>query len=281
MSEQRVALVTGASSGIGRETALGLARQGWRVIAVARRRERLEELAAQEPNILPRQVDLADPEQVEAFAAWLAGQPQPVEVLINNAGYALRGAVEEVPPADARRLYEVNVFTPIRLIQACLPGMRDLARGRIVNLSSMSGRVVLPGNATYSSSKFALEGYSEGLRLELLETGIKVIVVRPGPVDTEFIAVSQAMTGDRLAQPRSSYQQVYQRLSALLLDLFGGKGSSSAGEVAAVILEAVNHPDPAPSYSVGPIAPEFLALRARLDDAQLVEHFRRVMGIPD
>ncbi len=281
MIERQVALVTGASSGIGRETALGLARMGYEVIAAARRLERLEELAVRQPGIVPRRVDLAEPGQVEEFAAWLVERAQPVAVLVNNAGYALRGAVEEVPPADARRLYEVNLFAPIRLIQACLPGMRRLGHGRIVNLSSLSGRVVLPGNATYSSSKFALEGYSEGLRLELLETGIKVVVVRPGPVDTEFVAVATAMTGERMQQPRPEYQKVYQRLAALLLDLFAGQGSNTPGEVAEVILEAVSASDPAPSYAVGPIAAEFLALRDRLDDAQLLEHFRRVMGISD
>lgn len=278
MSDQQVALVTGASSGIGRETALGLARQGWRVIAAARRLDRLEALAAQEPHIIPRQVDLADPEQVEDFAAWLAAQPVPVTLLVNNAGYALRGAVEDVPLADVRRLYQVNLFSLIRVTQACLPGMRRLRTGRVVNISSMAGRLAFPGNATYASSKFALEAYCDAMRLEVEGFGIKVIAVRPGPVATEFVAVAAAMTGDRYQDASPDYQPVYQRIQAMFHDFFFGKPIPGPAEVAAVVLRAALEPDPAPSYSAGAIAEEFLALRARLDDAQLLEHFRKLMG---
>lgn len=133
------ALVTGASSGIGRETAIKLANEGFQVIAAARRKERLDELAKQNPNIIPRPVDLSDSQALESFCKELFNLSEPVRVLINNAGFSIRGAIEDVPILAVRKLFEVNLFALIRVTQACLPGMRRLKNGTIVNLSSMVG----------------------------------------------------------------------------------------------------------------------------------------------
>jgi len=149
-AEKQVALVTGASSGIGRATAAKLAEQGFQVIAAARRMERLEQLAREVKGIIPRQVDLADPEDVENFCRYIGELDDPVGVLVNNAGYSIRGALEDVIIDAARRLYQVNVFSLMRVTQACLPGMRKMRKGTVVNLSSVVGKLAFPLSGVYA-----------------------------------------------------------------------------------------------------------------------------------
>ena len=161
------ALVTGASSGIGRETARRLAHEGFQVIASARRKERLDELAKENQNIFPRPVDLSDPQELEKFCQELSDLSEPISVLINNAGFAIRGAIEDVSLASIRRLFEVNLFALIRVTQACLPGMRRLQEGTIVNLSSIVGKFPFPTSGPYSATKHAVESISDALRMEV------------------------------------------------------------------------------------------------------------------
>jgi len=131
------ALVTGASSGMGRETVRKLAQEGYQVIASARRKERLDELAKENQNIIPRPVDLSDAQELEKFCQELSNLAEPISVLINNAGFSIRGALEDVSLSSVRRVYEVNLFALIRVTQACLPGMRRLKGGTIVNLTQI------------------------------------------------------------------------------------------------------------------------------------------------
>ena len=197
MSEQKqTALVTGASSGIGRATALKLAEKGFAVIAAARRKERLVEMADQAEGITPVQVDLSRPEDTEKFCDYLSQLPTPVSVLINNAGYSVRGALEDVSIEAAKRLFEVNIFALVRITQACLPPMRGQRKGIIVNLSSIVGKFAFPGSGIYAASKHALEAITDAMRLELAPMGIKVVTIRPGPIATEFNDVATRMTGD-------------------------------------------------------------------------------------
>ena len=176
-------VVTGASSGIGRLTALALARRGAaEVVAAARSAGALEALAAEHPAIRPEEVDLADRGARERFAARLG----PVDVLVNNAGVGWLGLVEDMPQAALRRLYEVNVLAPIELTQAVLPGMLERRRGRVVNVSSAAAWVAHPPLSVYGSTKWALQGFSEGLRRELNARGVAVATVNPGPVRTPF-----------------------------------------------------------------------------------------------
>jgi len=144
MEEQKqIALVTGGSSGIGRETAIRLAEKGFQVIVAARRIDRLTELTEQFQNITPMQVDLSQSENTEVFCDYISTLPMPVSVLINNAGYSIRGALEDVSMEAIKRIFEVNLFALIRITQACLPGMRNLRKGTIVNLSSIAGKIRL------------------------------------------------------------------------------------------------------------------------------------------
>src|SRR4030067_911138 len=148
------ALVTGASSGIGRETARRLAQEGFQVIASARRKERLDELAKENQNIIPRPVDLSDAQELEKFCQELSNLTEPVSVLVNNAGFSVRGAIEDVSLDSIRRLFEVNLFALIRITQACLPGMRRLRQGTIVNLSSAVAQFPYPFSGSYATTKY-------------------------------------------------------------------------------------------------------------------------------
>jgi NAD(P)-dependent dehydrogenase (short-subunit alcohol dehydrogenase family) len=167
----RTALVTGASTGIGRATALELARRGWAVLAGMRRPEELG------PRITPVQLDVTSAEDVAALRG------RPLDALVNNAGIAVTGPLEYLPLDELREQLEVNTVGQLAVTQACLPALRA-ARGRIVNISSISGRVAFPTYGPYAASKFALEALSDSLRRELRGSGVDVVVVQPGGVLT-------------------------------------------------------------------------------------------------
>ena len=274
MSEQKkTALVTGASSGIGRATALKLAEKGFAVIAAARRKERLVEMADQVEGITPVQVDLSRPEDTEKFCDYLSQLPAPVSVLINNAGYSVRGAVEDVSIEAAKRLFEVNIFALVRITQACLPAMRRQRKGIIVNLSSIVGKFTFPGSGIYAASKHALEAITDAMRLELAPMGIKVVTIRPGPIATEFNDVAMQMTGDLMDRTDPDYKTIYQRAGEYTGKLFADLHIPGPDLIANLIMEAVLSETPKLVYSAGPINDEFLGNRADLDD----EGFHRFM----
>ncbi len=193
----RTALVTGASSGIGRGVALALAKRGVSVVAVARRGDRLDALASEAgADLIPLPLDLADEHQVGGLADALADRGLQVDLLINNAGYACPGPIEAVPPAAIRRQFEVNLVGLIGITQAVLPPMRANGRGRIVNVSSVAGIVSLPFLGIYCASKFALEGLSDALRLELRPFGIDVLLVEPAAIASDFANVTLVRSAD-------------------------------------------------------------------------------------
>ena len=175
MAVSRAVLVTGCSSGIGRATAERLAAAGFTVYASARRLDAVEGLA----GCRPLQLDVTDEASMRAAVAQIEQDEGAVGVLVNNAGYSQSGAVEGVPPAEAHRQLETNVFGPMRLTQLVLPGMREQRWGRIVNVSSMGGELTFPGGGWYHASKHALEALSDALRFELAGFGIDVVVIQP------------------------------------------------------------------------------------------------------
>lgn len=267
MGEQKqTALVTGASSGMGRETAIRLAEKGFQVIAAARRMDRLNELANQFQGITPKQVDLSQPEDTEAFCRYISGLPRPVSVLINNAGYSIRGALEDVSIEAIKRLFEVNLFALIRVTQACLPGMRSLRKGTIVNLSSIVGKFTFPGSGVYAAAKYAVEGITDALRMELAPFGIRVVAIRPGPIATEFNEVGNKLTGDLMARTDPDYKPIYQTAGAATGKMFAGLSIPGPDLIADLILEAVLSDAPKAVYSAGPLSEDFLGKRANLND---------------
>lgn len=263
---KQTALITGASSGIGRETAIKLTEKGFHVIAAARREKRLNNLAAQFKNITPKQVDLSQADETEIFCRYLSELQDPITVLVNNAGYSVRGALEDVSIDAVRRLFEVNLFALIRVTQACLPGMRKLRKGAIVNLSSIAGKFSFPCSGVYAATKYAVEGITDALRLELAPFGIKVVAIRPGPIATEFNEVSNNLTGDLMAKTDPDYKPIYQTAGAATGKIFKGLSIPGPDLIADLILEAIFSNTPEAVYSAGPLSDEFLGKRENLDD---------------
>jgi len=185
---ESVALVTGASSGIGKATALRLAALGFTVYAAARRVERMSDLA--DHGIRVESLDVTDDGSMVAVVEKIVSEQGRIDVLVNNAGYGSYGAVEDVPIAEARRQFDVNVFGLARLTQLVLPHMRAQRDGYIVNISSMGGKIWEPLGGWYHAAKFAVEGLSDCLRAEVAEFGIKVVVVEPGSITSEWATIS-------------------------------------------------------------------------------------------
>jgi short-subunit dehydrogenase len=180
----KAVLITGCSTGIGRATAERLARGGHTVYATARRLESVADLAQHGCKLLA--LDVCDEQSMRAAVGEIERAHDAVGVLINNAGYGSEGPTEEVPMSEVRRQFETNVFGLLRLTQLVLPGMRRQRWGKVVNLSSMGGRMTLPGGGIYHATKYAIEALSDALRFEVRGFGVDVIVIEPGAIKTEF-----------------------------------------------------------------------------------------------
>ncbi len=267
---RKLAIVTGASSGIGRETAIRLLKEGWHVIAAARRLERLTELIKISPDITPIQVDLSSATDLEHFCERMSLLEKPADVLVNNAGYSIRGLTEYFELDEVRRLFEVNLFAQIRIIQACLPGMRKAGKGTIVNISSVSGKISTPLNGAYSASKHAIESFSDTLRLELIPFGIKVVVIRPGPIATEFHEVARQLDGNCEGVPKN-YNGVIDEVWQKIQNMTSDSEHPGPGIVSDVIFEACTSKSPKVSYSVGPAIEDLIELKTKLNDEEFYE----------
>lgn len=181
---KKVILITGASSGMGKSTALNLNQQGYKVYGAARRTDKMKDLEEKGIEIL--HLDLTNDDSILQAVDAILKKEGRIDVLINNAGYGSYGSVEEVSIEEAKRQFEVNMFGLARITQLVLPTMRNQKSGRIVNISSMGGKIYTPFGAWYHATKFALEGWSDCLRVELKQFGIDVVVVEPGGIQTEW-----------------------------------------------------------------------------------------------
>ena len=177
-------LITGCSTGIGRATAAQLAGKGWNVYATARRLDAIEDLREAGCKLLA--LDVTDEGSMTKAVAAVEDEAGPVGALVNNAGYSQSGAVETVPMDSVRRQFETNVFGLMRMCQLVLPGMRQAGEGRIVNISSMGGKLVFPGGGVYHATKHAVEALSDALRFEVKGFGVDVVIIEPGLILTEF-----------------------------------------------------------------------------------------------
>ncbi|MEK6986492.1 MAG: SDR family oxidoreductase [Candidatus Thermoplasmatota archaeon] len=242
-----VALVTGCSTGIGRATAFLLARSGYRVFATVRTPEAEASLrtdaAGLSLEILRK--DFLEEDAASTLVQEVLGRAGRMDVLVNNAGYALLGAVEDLRAEAVRRQFQVNVFAPVQLSRAVLPTMRAQRYGRIVNVSSMAGRVSVPLMGAYCASKFAREAFSDSLRAEAKPFGVRVSLVEPGPVATEFNRTAVAASREIL-EARSPYRAVYQDY----LDDFSTLGAATPQQAARTILKAIRAARPRSRYRV-------------------------------
>lgn len=241
---ERTALVTGASSGIGRATAAAYLEEGWSVVATAREAAALSDLDERGAHTLT--LDVTEPARCEAVVEETVDATGRLDVLVNNAGFAQYGPIEDVPTRLVEAQYDVNVLGPHRLIRAALPHLRA-TEGTIVNVSSLSGRLSAPGMGVYSSSKAALESLSDALRVEVEPFDVDVVVVEPGPVATQFEDRAQSSLAD--LDRSEPYADLYESLEDW--GTVGQMAAVPAEEVAATILEAGVSTDPQPRYPVG------------------------------
>ena len=246
----QIILLTGASSGIGYDTVVALAKQGHKVYAAARRVERMEPL--REWGIVPIQMDVTDEASMRQGVQTLLDREGRIDVLINNAGYGFFGAVENVPMEDARNQLEVNIFGLARLCQLVLPTMRKQHSGRIVNISSVAGKTVFYYGGWYHVSKFAVEALSDALRIEVQPFGIDVVIIEPGSIKTNWGAIA----ADHLAE--TSNNTVYADTGAMMAQNLRGMYESSRisdpSVVRKAICRAVNARRPRTRYRIGRMA---------------------------
>lgn len=258
----RVALLTGGSSGIGRATAALLHEAGFTVHAVARRVDAMRPLA--EAGVHTFAMDVCDDASMAAGVQRVLERSGRLDLLVNNAGYGSYGAVEDVPLEEARRQFDVNVFGLARLVQLAVPHMRAQGSGRIVNISSIGGKIYEPLGAWYHATKFAVEGFSDSLRLELRPFGIDVVIVEPGPIATEWNTIAR----DSMVATATggAYEQRARRLARVFADLDDARRSSPPDVVARAILTAATARRPKTRYPVGRQAGSIVRARRLLPD---------------
>jgi NAD(P)-dependent dehydrogenase (short-subunit alcohol dehydrogenase family) len=267
----RAVLVTGCSTGIGRATAAVLARSGWPVYATARDVSSLSELTGL--GCRPLALDVTDDDSMQAAVGAVAQEHGAVGVLVNNAGFSLSGAVETVDLALARRQFETNFFGPARLSQLALPGMRAQGWGRIVNISSMGGRLTFPGGGYYHATKYALEALSDALRFEVAGFGVDVVLVEPGFIRTGFAEAAAAGIdggGGEGGDGEDPYRAFTAGVVASTRGVYDRGGmarlAGSPDDVARVVLEAISSARPKARYPVTASARLLRGLRLALPD---------------
>jgi len=259
--KNKVALVTGSSSGIGYETALLLARNGFDTYATMRnlnKSKEITEIAKKED--LPLRVlklDVTDDKSVDDAINHILNEKKSIDVVVNNAGYGLMGSVEESSLDEIKAQFETNLFGSIRVMQKILPIMRKQMNGTIVNISSVAGRIGFPMSSSYVSSKFALEGLSESMAYELEQFGIKIILIEPGVIDTNFTFVT----------PKKALGTYSNLMNKIHTNLFSTLANGTSPKVVAnAILNAVTEENPERRYLVGNDAIELISARKNSTD---------------
>jgi NADP-dependent 3-hydroxy acid dehydrogenase YdfG len=258
----RAVLITGCSSGIGKATAEQLVAEGWTVYATARRLETLTDLERQGCKTLA--LDVTDEASMTAAVDAVTEAEGAVGVLVNNAGYSQSGAVESVPMDDVRREFETNVFGLLRMCQLVLPGMREQRWGRIVNLSSMGGRVVFPGGGIYHATKYAIEALSDAMRFEVRGFGVEVIIIEPGLIVTNF-----GETASASVQTEGPYADFNRAVAEATEGAYTGPMAKLGGgpeTVAKAIAAALNADHPKTRYPVTASAHLILTQRRLMPD---------------
>ncbi len=272
-------LVTGASSGIGEAIAVHLAHKGFRVFAAARRIEKLRALSGLgEGRISPVSLDVNDPASIERALAEISAAGATLYGLVNNAGVSVTGPIEEVPIEDWKRQFETNVFGLVRMTQSVMPQMRAAAEGRIVNIGSVAGRLVAPFMGVYASSKHAVEGVSDAMRREFALHGVKVSLVRPGFIHTEFGEQEQAGL-EPYAVPGRPYAEAVERMKKWHAK--GHPNGASPFVVATAVHHAMTASRPHSRYTAPAKYIGTLMMRNTAPSALVDRVFARMVGIDD
>jgi short-subunit dehydrogenase len=267
----KTVLITGASSGIGKATAKELVEKGYTVYAAARRVEKMEDL--RDLGCVPLKMDITMEEDIEAVVERIRKEQGGVDILINNAGFGTQGSIEETSIEDARYQFDVNLFGLARLTQLVLPYMRENRFGKIVNISSIGGKIYVPLGGWYHATKHALEGWSDCLRTEVKQFGIDVVIVEPGAIGTEFndvfVGPMLERSGDgpykELAHGVASYAREVERRP---------NGASPPSVIADTIVKALTARRPKTRYAAGKLAKPILFARRWTSDRM----FDRLIG---
>jgi NADP-dependent 3-hydroxy acid dehydrogenase YdfG len=262
----KAVLITGCSTGIGRATAEHLAGRGWTVYATARRPDSIADLKAAGCRTLA--LDVTNEDSMRSAVAAVEAECGAVGALVNNAGFSLEGAAEVTPMDEIRRQFETNVFGLIRLCQLVLPGMRTQRWGRIVNVSSVGGKMTLPGAAYYHASKHAVEAFSDALRFETAGFGVRVVVIEPGLIKTEFAATATSGVSELDAGPYAEFNEaaaknVVGAYEGVMAKLGGAVGPKAVAEV---IERAITRERPRTRYRITSGARFILTLRKLMPD---------------
>jgi len=271
---EKIAVITGSSSGIGLETVLALAREGYYTYATMRditKSDKIKEIKQNENlKIDVLELDVDNENSAKTAIRQILDQKQRIDVLVNNAGWGLWGCVEDVSVDEFKAQFETNFFSIIRLIQEVTPTMRKQGSGTIVNVSSVAGRIGFPASPAYISSKFALEGLSESLRLEMAPFGVNVVIIEPGVIKTNFLNPMKM-------SKRSESDTVYRDITVKVTS--GVKMMAEMGthpkEVADTIVKAIKNENPLPRYIVGNDASMFLEARKNKTDIEFENYLKK------
>ena len=271
ISHQRVVLVTGASTGIGRLCAERLAASGWRVFGAARSAGAIEAAPGSNLEWLP--MDVTDDDSVQTAIDTILAQTGRIDAIVNNAGFSMRGSVEDVPMEEARAIFETNFFGALRVCRAAAPALRARG-GYIVNMSSLAGVVGLPFTGHYCATKFALEGLSECLRYEMRPYGVHVVLVEPGDYRTGIQANRRTSSETQQGAYAQAFDRFLQKRQA-----FAAR-APTAEPVAALVEKILNDPAPRLRYVVAMPGQKLLPLLRRLLPQGVYEAcFRRLLGL--
>lgn len=259
----KIVLVTGASAGIGKATAIYLAQSGYQVYGAARRTEKMQDLKAY--DIKPVALDITKEESITACVEQIIKEAGSIDVLVNNAGFGSEGAIEDVPIKDAKYQMDVNVFGAMRLTQLVLPIMRQNKYGKIVNISSVGGKIALPLGGWYHASKFAMEALSDAIRMEVKPFGIDVIVIEPGGIKSEWGDI--AMESLVRVSGSSAYKEMVKGAQKSFKQT--ENNNSEPIVIAKLIKKGIEANKPKTRYAGGSMAKLLLFLRSTLSDKML------------
>ena len=259
---KKVILITGASSGIGKDTALSLIKEGHIVYGAARRLEMMQDIIQAGGHAI--KMDIMKEKNIDDVVNQIIKEQSRVDVLINNAGYGLWGAVETISIDEAKRQFDVNIFGLAYLTKKIIPIMRKQKSGKIINMSSMGGKVYTPFGAWYHATKYALEGWSDCLRIELKSFGIDVILIEPGVIKTEFQDVMMDSTVERsIGTP---YEKKLKALEKATQEMYARGIGSPPSTITKLIIKAINSHNPKRRYVGGLFAKPMLFIKKWFGD---------------
>lgn len=269
----KVAVVTGSSTGIGYETSLLLARNGFHTFATMRNIDKASKILkiAQDENLKIDviELDVDKEDSIQSAISEIMSKTDRIDVLVNNAGWGLFGSAEDVSIKDFKAQFETNFFGIISVIQQVAPIMRQQSSGTIVNISSVVGRIAFPASSAYISSKFALEGLSESMRYELDPFGVKMTIIEPGAIKTDFFSSLKVTT----PKPDSPYKEMTEKVVSGVKMI--AEMGTAPEEVAKTVLKAIQEPEPLPRYIVGTDAAMFLEARKMKTDLEFENYIKK------